>query len=91
LLLRNKEGDGSFAAVVFFFFSLVALQRRQQLCIEEEGDDSCRHLLRWLCYKETATSAFFYGFATKKVMAAISSPYSMVMILFYFSAYGLIH
>jgi len=57
-------------------------RRRQQLYIEEEEDDRCRHLLRWLCCKEMATSAFLCGFAAKKGTVAMSSASSMVADLF---------
>jgi hypothetical protein len=82
---------------LFFFLIAAAAERRrrqrQQLCIEEEEDDNCRHLLRWLCCKEMATSAFLCGFAVKKATAAMSSPSSMVVdfYLFFVLAHNLVH
>jgi hypothetical protein len=53
-------------------------------CSEEEEDDNFCHLLRWLCCKKMAkvtTFAFYGGFVAKKVMATMSSPFSMVVVL----------
>jgi hypothetical protein len=75
-------------ADTFFFAAATAAERkrrrRQHLCIEEEKDNSYRHLLRWLCCKEMATSAFFCGFAAKKATVAMSSPSFMVVDFLFF-------
>ncbi len=73
-------------------------------CSKEEGDDSLHHLLQWLCYNKMAACAF-YGFVVKNVTTTMSSPSSMVMVLwkkrwleaifspFFFlgGAFGLVH
>jgi hypothetical protein len=42
--------------------------------------------------KKWRPSPFFSGFAAKKVTAALSSPYSMVAVVFFFFViYGLVH
>jgi hypothetical protein len=51
-----------------------------QFDIEEEDDDNCCHLLRGFVIRKCRPSPFFYGFVTKKVTAALSSPSSMVAI-----------
>ncbi len=48
-------------------------------CSKEEEDNSFRQFLQWLCCKKWRLVPFFGGFATKKVMVAISSPSSMVV------------
>jgi hypothetical protein len=81
-------------AGTFFFVVVVERRRRwRQLCIEEEKNDSYRHLFRWLCCKEMATSAFLCGFVAKKATTAMSSPSSMVVdfIFIFVLAYGLVH
>jgi hypothetical protein len=55
-----------------------------QFDIEEEDDDSYRHLLRGFAIRKWRPPPFFYGFVTKKVTAALLSPSSMVAIFFFF-------
>ncbi len=89
LFCYNIEGDGSKATIAFCFrFATIKKATTMSHCLilwfhhsEEEEDDNFCHLLWWLCCKKMATYAFFGGFATKKVMTAMSLPSSMVVVL----------
>jgi hypothetical protein len=70
---------------------------------KEEEDDNFCHLFQWLCCNKMATCIYFCGFAAKKVTSTMSSPSSMVVVLwrrqwleaffspFFCGVFGLVH